>query len=175
MKKTIFALTLASGILFGTNVFSTADHDMPVYTGSLEFERLKKLAGSWEGTHKMGNQEDAVRVEYAVTSNGSAVVEKLFPGTPHEMVSVYHDDKNKKLSMTHYCGVGNRPQMDLASSSEKEMTLSLSANSEIDPKEGHMHSLTIDFIDDDHIVHHWAMYQDGQQIDSAVFTLQRVK
>jgi hypothetical protein len=43
-----------------------------------------------------------VRVEYRVTGAGSAVVETLFPGTPHEMVTVYHARKGV-LCMTHYC------------------------------------------------------------------------
>ena len=42
---------------------------------------------------------DADVGDIQVTSGGSALVEKLSPGTPHEMVSVYHD-KDGELAMT---------------------------------------------------------------------------
>ena len=49
--------------------------------------------------------------EYRVTASGTAVVETLFPGSDHEMVSVYTKDKKSgDLLMTHYCGLGNQPR-----------------------------------------------------------------
>ena len=47
-----------------------------------------------------------------VTAAGSAVHETIFPGTGHEMVSMYHAD-GKDLIMTHYCALGNQPRMKL--------------------------------------------------------------
>ena len=44
------------------------------------------------------------------TAGGSAVQETQFPGTPMEMVSVYHLD-GADLVMTHYCVLGNQPRM----------------------------------------------------------------
>src|SRR3989338_8778533 len=115
------------------------------YQGSPDFERLKNLAGIWKGTHvSTGEAPTDAAVEYAVTSNGSAVVEKLFPGTSHEMVTVYHDNKDGKPSMIHYCGFGNRPEMNLVSADDFSMSFSFSEKSDIDPaKEPHMHSLTL--------------------------------
>ena len=70
---------------------------------SKELERVKQLAGRWEGiSQEEGKEAEPAVVEYKVTSGGSAVVETLFPGTPHEMVSVYHDEHGK-VAMTHYC------------------------------------------------------------------------
>ena len=83
-----------------------ADHKMPPpYVGSKEQETLKKLAGTWEGTETMMGKTDAAGAEYSVTSNGSVVVEKLFPETPNEMITVYYDETGK-LAMTHYCAIG---------------------------------------------------------------------
>ena len=45
-----------------------------------------------------------------VTAGGSAVHETLFPGSAHEMVSVYHLD-GADLVMTHFCALGNQPRM----------------------------------------------------------------
>jgi len=43
------------------------------------------LSGDWT----LNGGDSSVGVSYHVTAAGSAVVETLFPGTPHEMVSVY--------------------------------------------------------------------------------------
>src|SRR5262245_39718357 len=73
-------------------------------------ERLKKLAGTWVAADKDGKPTDQVVSVVRVTAAGSAVHETLFPGQPHEMISVYHLD-GKDLLMTHYCSLGNQPRM----------------------------------------------------------------
>src|SRR5690349_7146838 len=87
---------------------------MKPYTGSKEFEAIKTLAGHWEGNtdEKMPNMSGQVTIDYKVTSGGSAVVETLNAGTPHEMVSVYTDNGGK-LAMTHYCLMMNQPHLAL--------------------------------------------------------------
>lgn len=143
------------------NVFA-GDMDMPPYQGSADFERMKNLVGTWEGTQKMGEEEQKLVVKYRLTSNGSAIVEKLFAGSPMEMVSVYYD-KNGKLAMTHYCALGNQPQMDLTASTDKDLSFELAADSNIDAaQEMHMHALAISFLDNNHIVQKWLSYKDGK-------------
>src|SRR5205085_339923 len=73
-------------------------------------ERMKKLAGTWVATDKDGKPTDQVVSVVKVTAAGSAVHETLFPGQPHEMISVYHRD-GSDLIMTHYCALGNQPRM----------------------------------------------------------------
>src|SRR3989442_1101923 len=73
-------------------------------------ERIKKLAGTWVEADKDGKPTDKVVSVVKVTAGGSAVHETFFPGTPMEMVSVYHADKGD-LVMTHYCVLGNQPRM----------------------------------------------------------------
>ena len=77
-----------------------------------QFGKLKQLVGEWEGVHKnmMTGKREKVVVTYRLTAGGSALIETLFPGTPHEMVSVYHGDGDD-LVMTHYCMLGNQPTM----------------------------------------------------------------
>ena len=58
-------------------------------------------------------EKRGVYTEYSITAGGSAVLEKIFPDTPHEMVSVYYDDDHGKLAMTHYCMMRNRPSFSL--------------------------------------------------------------
>jgi len=175
MKKLTIFLVLLMGLAFVHNLQADMEHkEMTPYTGSTEFEKLKSLAGNWEGTHEMGDVKDPVTVEYFLTANGSALVEKLFPGTPHEMVSVYHDKKGK-LSMTHYCVIGNQPRMNLMITGEDKMEFSLSDDSDIDvATEEHMHDLILTFVNADHIVHNWTMYVDGQKQSTNTITLSRV-
>ena len=172
MKKLLLTLSLL--LISNSYVFPSAEHDLKPYVGSAEFERLKALTGVWKGAsfEDDGTKLDA-NVEYSVTSNGSVVVEKLFTGTPHEMISVYHD-KNGKLSMTHYCAIGNQPEMDLVSSNEKEMKFDFSSSNSIDPsKENHMHSLTLGFDGNDKLVQNWKYFKAGAEAGGTTLTLTR--
>ena len=171
MKRVLW-LVLVGLVLGHSYSFASEEHPAP-YVGSSEFEQMKGLAGTWKGMHQFGDQEatEAV-VEYSVTSNGSAVVEKLFPGTPHEMISVYHD-QGGKLSMTHYCGLGNRPEMSLTSSTPNEIKLDFSGPADIDTaKDAHMHSLALTF-DGDKIIQNWTYYKDGAVAGNTTITLAR--
>jgi hypothetical protein len=78
--------------------------------GKAAFERMKGLAGEWEGKLKDGT---AGNVSYEVISGGSAILERSWGGGMPEggnMVSVYHLDGNR-LMMTHYCLAKNQPRL----------------------------------------------------------------
>lgn len=172
----IITIFLLSFFAILTQGFSDPSH-MPTIEGSKDFNRIKTLVGTWEGSSDMGMKGEAqkINIQYQLTSNNSAIVETLFPGTPHEMVSVYHDIKGK-LSMKHYCALGNQPLMELSSSDDNSISLDFSANNILDPdKEPHMHSLSIVFESDDSIVQNWTYYNgsEGKVIHS--FKLTRVK
>lgn len=101
--------------------------------------------------------------------------EKLFTGTPHEMISVYRDKKGR-ASMMHYCAIGNQPEMDLVSSNEKEMKFDFSPENSIDSsKENHMHSLTLSFEENDKLIQNWKYFKDGAEAGSTTITLTRAK
>ncbi|MEE9214278.1 MAG: hypothetical protein V3U54_05695, partial [Thermodesulfobacteriota bacterium] len=106
-----FSYLIICTLVLSISVYAGSEEEMyKKYTGSPEYEKMKTLAGTWEGTSSMGEEGEKVTVKYEMTSADSAIVETLFPGTPHEMVSVYYDD-NGKLSMTHYCMIKNQPNM----------------------------------------------------------------
>ena len=145
------------------------------YKGSAEFERMKALAGTWKGKTDMGQGPIEMTVEYRVISGGSAVEERIFAGTPKEMVTMYHD-KNGKLALTHYCMLANRPGMLLESSDAKTLKFDFDPACGLDAKsEMHMHSLSITFESPDTIVQDWKLFEDGKNKDSHPFTLKRVK
>jgi len=175
MSRILIVVIVMFGLFCHASFAGEMKEELKPYTGSAEFEKLKRLIGTWEGTHKMGEEEDPAAVEYYLTSNGSALVEKLFPGTPLEMITVYHDQKDE-LTMMHYCSVGNQPQMDLVASENNKMEFRLSATNTIDvDTEGHMHGLLITFLDDDTIMHNWTFYQEGKEAGTNEIKLTRVK
>ena len=168
----LFGVVLVAGRV--ASLFAEdARMDAP-YTGSAQFEKMKKLVGVWEGTSKMEKGEEKVRVEYQISSGGSSLVEKLFPGTPHEMVSIYYD-QGGKLCMTHYCMLHNRPQMELKKAGDNQLKFELARGSGIKPKETHMHSLNIIFQDEDHITQNWTLFVDGKEKNVKTLVFSRVR
>ncbi|MBV9463550.1 MAG: hypothetical protein JO317_04920 [Verrucomicrobiae bacterium] len=171
--KMLAAMTvlISSAAVFAASEKCSESEKCPVKppAASRELERMKSLAGRWEGTSPHG----PMTVEYQVTSGGSAVVEKLAPGTPNEMVSVYHDS-NGKLAMTHYCMLGNQPRLVLEKADAKRIKLDFDDDQEINPKrDDHMHAVTIEFKDRNHIVESWQGYHGGKLAEPMVIKLSR--
>jgi hypothetical protein len=162
--------------LAGPLVTHAGEYQSAPYKGSPEFERVKQLVGAWEGTSDMGKAGEKTRVEYRLTSGGSALVETLSPGNGEEMVSVYYDQKGK-LAMTHYCTLRNRPHMTLAKSDAKSLELVFAKKgNDINPaKEMHMHAVSFSFTDNDHIVQKWIMFDKGKKAEEVTFKLTRVR
>jgi hypothetical protein len=162
------ALLVISSQLFA------AEHPAPPKLSS-DFERMKGLVGTWKGKADMGQGMTEFTVEYRLISGGSAIEERIFAGTPKEMLTIYHDRKGK-LALTHYCMLGNQPGMALKSADSKSLQFDFDPKCGVDDKsEMHMHALTITFEDPDTIVQDWKLYQDGKMKESHPFTLKRVK
>src|SRR5262245_5856740 len=109
-------------------------------------ERLKKLAGTWVAVGEDGKATDQVVSVIRVTAAGSAVHETLFPGQPHEMVSIYYRD-GADLVMTHYCCLGNQPRMKAdPNSPPNQIRFRFAGGTNLDPaKDMHMHEGTLTF------------------------------
>jgi hypothetical protein len=101
-------LALALGACLLATVAQPAD---PVPDHKAAFERLKTLAGTWQGHHTTSDGPP-MEVDYRLTGNGTALVERLFAGSHHEMTSVYYLAAGE-LVLTHYCAMGNQPRMKL--------------------------------------------------------------
>jgi len=141
-----------------------------------EFERMKSLVGTWTGKAKMhGDKEESVKVTYALTSGGTVVMERLNPGTSHEMVSMYNMEGGK-LCMTHYCSLGNSPKMTLKKVTEDGLAFEMKGKTGIaSSKEMHMHALNLTWKDADHITAEWIAYRDGKAAPAHPFVLTRKK
>ena len=141
------------------------------------FAAFKKLAGDWvgKGVADSGHGEK-VSVNFKVTAGGSAVVETELPGTAQEMVTIIHPDGND-LILTHYCHVGNQPQMRAPGRLDgKQVAFKfVRATNLKSEKDMHMRSVTYTFVDDDTLKAEWTLYQEGKPGGSAVFELKRKK
>src|ERR1700720_3540745 len=122
----------------------------PVPTNS-GLEKMKKLAGTWLAADKDGKATDQVVSIIKVTAGGSAVHETLFPGQPHEMVSIYTAD-GPDLVMTHYCVLGNQPRMKADTKAPaNQIRFQFAGGSNLDPKKDkHMHAATLTLVDAGH-------------------------
>ena len=177
MKFLLALIPLCVVAMATTPVFAEEAQEMepPPYEGSSALKTMKALAGTWEGTHIMHGKEIPAKIEYKVSSNGSTVVETMFPGSTHEMVNVYHD-KSGKLAMTHYCSVGNQPHLDLVTMEGKTLSFSLSPEDTAHlAGEGHMHDLKITMSDAGHLQQEWSFFEKGKQGGMTTFDLMRVQ
>ncbi len=117
----------------------------------------------------------AVTMTYQTTAGGSAIVEHLFPGTPHEMMSVYTVEGDA-VAMTHYCVLGNHPKMTLKKSDGHSLSFEVAGSDGLhSPGEMHMHAMSVSWTDGDHIRETWTSFDGGKPKDQKVFDLTRKK
>ncbi len=138
-------------------------------TARAAFDSLKALAGAW----KPAGEEKATHV-YRVTAGGSTVLETIFPGTPKEMITAYYLD-GESLVLTHYCVLGNRPHMRAASPADAtSVAFSCASGSSVKSEdERHMHSALFQMPDADHLTVTWSLRDEGKEIDTVRFALER--
>jgi hypothetical protein len=148
-------LLVCSVLLLGIQLTANCDDKVgklpPAPTNS-GLETMKRLAGTWLAADQDGKPTDQVVSIIKVTAGGSAVHETLFPGQPHEMVSIYTAD-GPDLVMTHYCVLGNQPRMKAdPKSPANQIRFQFAGGSNLDPKKDkHMHAATLTIVDDDHL------------------------
>ena len=176
MKRTVLCtLVVLSALAFRSLAFAGEGMGTPV-AHSKDFDRMKELVGVWEGNADMGKGTEQLKVTYELTSAGNAIVEKFAAGQPHEMVTVYYDYSGK-LSLTHYCSLGNQPHMELTNPGEVNMTFVLSEKAPglVSLNETHMHALTIAVDGKDNITQTWTLYDKGSKKTDVVVKLARMK
>jgi hypothetical protein len=132
------------------------------------FDRLAALAGDWVDMDGSYGGKDQVIVTYRLTGYGTALVETLFPGQPHEMVTVYHKDGND-LVLTHYCAEGNQPHMRAKTFAGNALAFDFDGGTNLDPaKDSHMHSCRMEFVSADEIRGEWVGWDKGKPAEPLV-------
>jgi hypothetical protein len=169
-------LTYCATLLLATTAWLAAGEPAAPKPASPEFERMKTLVGTWTGKTDFGQGLVDMTVRYRLLAAGSVLEERCMEGTPNEMVTMYYD-KDGKLSLTHYCMMGNRPAMALKASDAKSLTFDFDGSCcTIDPKkESHMHGLKLSFVDSDTIQSSCQAIMDGKEMPEHAVTMKRVK
>ncbi len=168
-KKTL--LTLTSALLGAATLAWSA---APRHEGP-NLDRLKALEGTWVALDENGEMTDEVIATYKVTAGGSAVLETEFPGTDHEMITVYSIDKGQ-LELRHWCVVGNQPRMIASKDSgpdELIFTCDGKGGNLDCAHDKHMHQGHFRFPSKDRISSTWDMIEEGEVVYTAAFEMAR--
>lgn len=167
MKRPLLLLAAALSLSFVAVADESAKNE-----AATAFDKLKELDGTWTGT--VGKPDgEAAKIIYKVTAGGSVVMETLFPGTDHEMISMYHLE-NGELIATHYCALGNQPRMKLSKSTPAELVFDFVGGAGIDPEKSmHIHGGTITLRPDGQMEALWRVFRGGKEIAQNKFFLRR--
>jgi len=135
-------------------------------------ERFKAMKGSWDADID-GDGKPDMTVDYRIVGTGSAVVETIFGGTDHEMVTVYHMN-GKELMCTHYCAAGNQPRLVATKVEKESVAFEMKDITNLaDPKAMHMNAATFTFNADGTVRSVWRSTADGKPGHVAEFAMKR--
>lgn len=143
---------------------------IPSGTEASAFEQLKTLVGEWEGTNISG----PVKITYTLVSGGSALMERLQSANEPEMITMYSPDGDH-IVVTHYCSMGNQPQMAtdaMIGKAQKYSFTLVRVTGMKTPDEGHMVGLVLTLYDKDHLTQEWK-YQDKGKTSAELFQFKR--
>jgi hypothetical protein len=123
------------------------------------------LAGDWEGSAVHQGQNLSTTASFRVVADGSAVMHDLAPGTPHEMITMFHMN-GKDLLATHYCSRHNQPRLRAVPSSDPKVLAFAfqDATNLASPSEGHMTELKLTVVDADHHIEEWTAVENGNPV-----------
>jgi hypothetical protein len=150
---------LASALLLGTGFVGPGNAN----AGSASpLDQLIPLVGEWEGTTGNGAQ---VRLTYTLVSGGSALMERMQPSNETVMITIYTAEGDH-LRVTHYCSMGNQPEMETAAITGKAQRFSFEltrVKGMKKPDEGHMTNLVLTMVDKDHLTQEWTFLENGKK------------
>ncbi len=128
----------------------------------LAFNQLTSLGGEWKGVE----DKTEIKLKYTLIGNGSALMEESRPGTEAPMFTMFTVDSDHLIA-THYCSMGNQPQMmtkTIADPSAKSLTFSLSHVYGLKtPGDWHNTGLTVTLEDPQHLTQVWTYEYNGKK------------
>jgi hypothetical protein len=144
------------------------------------FDKLKTLAGSWQGQVTTFPQQaelegKSMQVSLRATSMGNALMHEMTgTGRPDDPITMLYVDDNRLL-LTHYCDAGNRPRMTGKMSADGNTVefdfLDVAGGTQY----GHMHHAVFTVIDANHHTEEWTYMTPGDKPVRAHLDLQRTK
>ena len=139
--------------------------------GAPHFEQMTTMVGEWYRID--GEPGDGPVMTYELAANGSAVVERLFPGMEKEMVTMYYMDGDR-LMLTHYCALGNQPSMVATAGDEALVEFDFNGASNLGSSdEMHMHQHVVAFIGEDRVDATWVLWDGGEEAERRLFPVER--
>jgi len=167
----LILITVAAMSIAGT----AADTQKSQSDGQKSFDKMKALAGEWEGSVTLDPPETdmkmdkPVHISLRVTSRGNALVHEMQEaGTPldptkfdHPLTMIYLD--GDRLTLIHYCDAGNRPRMTAKAPADSKKVefefLDLSGGNE----QGHMYHAVFTAVDVNHHIEDWTYRMPGDK------------
>ena len=170
-RTIVVAMLVTFGAVWMTGALAGETTDE---TSTASLESISKLVGDWLKVDEDGKLTDEIVTSFRTTASGTAVVETLFPGTDHEMMTVYHQD-GKDLVLTHYCAMGNQPRMKADSSStDRKITFKCTGGSNMaSENDAHMHEGRLTWLSEDRMKIEWLKFEEGKHTYTAEFKLAR--
>jgi hypothetical protein len=144
------------------------------------FDKLKTLAGVWEGHVTTVPQQDEIegklmQVSLRATSMGNALMHEMTgAGRPDDPITMLYLDGDRLL-LTHYCDAGNRPRMAGKMSPDGKTVEFAFLDVDGSTQYGHMHHAVFTVIDANHHTEDWTYMMPGDKPVQAHFDLQRTK
>jgi hypothetical protein len=136
------------------------------------FERMKALAGTWEGrmtTNPPAPEIDGTltTVTLRVTSMGNTLMHEMTgAGRPDDPITMFYLEGDR-LELTHYCDANNRPRMSAKASDDKKIEfefLDVKGNMEY----GHMHDAVFTIVDENHHTEDWTFMRGDKPVHARV-------
>lgn len=137
------------------------------------FERLKALAGTWEGrmtTHPSapGIDGSLTTVTLRVVSMGNTLMHEMTgAGRPDDPITMFYLDGNR-LELTHYCDANNRPRMVARRSADGKKIEFEFADVRGDLEPGHMHGAVFTIVDENHHIEEWTFMRGDKPFHARV-------
>lgn len=175
--KSLYAL-LQLLLLISATFNGTAPSNDAQSQADAAFARVKSLAGEWQS---VGPRGEHTKLTYQVISGGTTVMERFssdaLPLNSGEMITMYYIERGQ-LALTHYCIAHNQPHLRAtrydAQSGELDFDFVDGANMPTG-REGHMHSVKIHFVDNDHFSSEWQFMEAGLPKSKVASLFTRVK
>jgi hypothetical protein len=134
------------------------------------FDKLKALAGTWQGVF----EGTPVHVSLRVTSMGNALMHEMKGDGPEDPITMFNVDGDRLL-LTHYCDVGNRPRMVGKVSPDGKTVefnfLDVAGSTQY----GNMQHVVFNLIDSDHHTELWEFAKADGKKEGGVLDLRRTK
>jgi hypothetical protein len=170
---------LLCAVLLSLSTLAFAQSDAPKSDAQKSFDKLKTMAGSWEGSVKTFPPTPEVDGKHAqttlrLTSMGNAIMHEMkLDGRMDDPITMLYLDADRLL-LTHYCDAGNRPRMTGKMSADGKTVEFEFLDVAGSTLYGHMHHAVFTVVDADHHTEDWT-FMVGDKPVRAHFDLQRTK